>query len=411
MNTAAPHGFKIGIQMSQVTNDAMGGASENVCELYFTDTIQNRVSFWTGEEISMLQECIDAVNDAKPDRIIQYIDSWGGSAPVGMGVYNYLKGHKAKVETKILNNCASIASVMAMAGNKGKISMPRNGMMVIHQAQNSAQGTSAELREAADLCDKYTEQVLDVYVLNNRKGKTRDELYNCIKDGDYWMTGQEAMDMGFVDCVYNDESVTITNSVNLAKTVYNNIPQRILDMATAEVKPEVPQEHKSFFESITNAFNTLKMDVTNIIAGVKKDLPTNGITADASTKLETLFTNFTNAIGKGVQDDITAAVTTATAAVAEGVTASETKYKGIIDSLTTQVTALADSITKLTAEVATANASVTEAKETITAQETTIKALTADVQQVQGRPAADANKPDPNAKKGLSAYAKAGNFQ
>lgn len=389
MNNTAPH-FKIGIQVSEMTNDAMGGGTEKVCELYFTDAIFNRVSFWTGGEISMLQECIDKVNACAPDKIIQYIDSWGGSAPVGFGIYNYLKGHKAKVETKILNNCASIASVMAMAGNKGKISMPVNGMMVIHQAQNSAQGTSADLREAADLADKYTEQVIDVYVRNNRKGKTAEELMACIQDGDYWMTGQEALDMGFVDSVYNDESVTITNSIAHAKTLYNNIPQRILNMAAAEatsVEAEVPQEHKNFF---TNLLNQFTMKVTDIINGIKPQITAAVPAAEGQAKMEILLTNLTDAINTGVQADIQNAVTTAlteaTTSVTDAVAVVENKYKGVLDALTTKVDTLTNSVGTLTASLNTAN-------ETITAQATTITALTADVQKVQGQPAKDADKP------------------
>lgn len=381
MESNAPH-FKIGVS---TTNSAADGS---VCELYFTDAIYNKVNFWSGEEISMLQECIDKVNECKPNKIVQYIDSWGGSAPVGFGIYNFLRQHSAKVETVILNNCASIATVIAAAGNKGKISMPRNGMMVIHQAQNSAQGTSKDLREAAEICDKYTENVLDVYVQTNRKGKTRDELYALIADGDYWMTGTEALEMGFVDSVYNDEAVTITNSIASAKKVYNNIPQRILDMA--EDQPNT--ESGGFFKQIKNYFD---MKVAEIKAAFTDKLPNNGIigTGEHALDIKALLGPSIDALVDNLNTQLTAeiaeATTTATNAVTAGVSQVEAKYKDIIDGLGTKI----DDLVAKVADLTTTND--TQAG-LINAQDATIKNLTADITALQGRPApAAGNNSDP----------------
>lgn len=366
--------FKIGIN---VINDVANG---NTCELYFMDAIYNKVNFWTGEEISMLQECIDAVNNCKPTKIVQYIDSWGGSAPVGFGIYNYLRQHTAKVETKILNNCASIATVMSAAGNKGKIGMPRNGMMVIHQAQNSAQGTAADLREAADVCDKYTENVLDVYVQTNRKGKTRDELYAMIKDGDCWMTGSEALANGFVDYIYNDEAITITNSIAKAKEVYNNIPQRILDMAESEAEV-------GFFAKLKNY---LDMKVAEIKNAFSVKLPNNGIlgTGEHALDIKALLAPAIDAMLDSINEQITADIATAsenvTNAVTTATTAVEDKYKAILDDVTSNLTDVTNKLTELTATVTAQAEKLTTQEGTITAQAKTITDLTADVTNIAG---------------------------
>lgn len=381
---ASTQQFKVGIHIPEVVN----AADEKVCELYFTDAIYDKVNYWTGETQSMLAETIKTVNEAKPTKIIQYIDSWGGSAPVGFGIYNYLKQHSAKVEVKILNNVASIATVMMCAGNKGKIGMPRNGMMVIHQAMNSAQGTAAELREAADVCDKYTENVLDVYVQNNRKGKTRDELYACIKDGDYWMTGTEALEMGFIDYVYNDEAITITNSIEKAKMVYNNIPQRILDMAEQTTpeeseEPAIEPKHTNFF---TKLFNDLHMKIDSVVAKFKSDLPNNGIVGEGAQAinlvalLEAPITNMLTSIQESITAEINTASENALTSLTEGVTAAEAKYKDIIDGFSGQVGELVNKVSELSEKV-------TAQAETITAQAKTITNLTADVATAAGRPA------------------------
>lgn len=354
----------------------MGDDGEKMCELFFLDSIYNKTSVnWiTGEETeeSLLAEVIDKVNYEKPTNIVQNIDSWGGSAPVGFGIYNFLKGHSAKVKTRILNNCASIATVMSFAGSE--IEMPRNGIMVIHQAQNSAQGTAKDLRDAADVTDVYTNNVLDVYVQNNRKGKKRDELYNLIKDGDYWMTGTQAMEMGFVDSVYNDESITITNSIEIAKKIYNKIPEHIQKLANEEVKPKKNKKEK-LLNKIKKLFN---MEVVNIMNDFKSSLPNNGIIKvengkeiNISNLLEQPLTNVLNAINESIKNEIQSATNTATNTIKEQTEAIENKYKEVIDSLKT---------------------SVEELKVSLDKSNKSIENLTADIERATGRPTPAAGK-------------------
>lgn len=381
--------FKIGLTVS---NDAMSGG-EKVCELYFTDAIYNKVNYWTGEEQSMLADIIKQVNEAKPTKIIQYIDSWGGSCDVGLGVYNYLKGHTAKVESRILNSCASIATVISAAGNKGKISMPRNGFMVIHQAQTSASGTADDLREEAMIADKYTNTILDIYAQTNRKGKTRDELYDCIKDGDYWMTGQEALDMGFVDSLYNNDLVTVTNSIAKAKEIYNNIPQRILAMADAtQVTNDV--ESSNIFKTL---FNNLKMEIATIVADFKALLPKNAIggtgePVDFTALLDAPITNLLISVDAAIKAEIGTASTNAMTSVTDAVGKIENKYKEVLDALTTKVDTLTASVGTLTNTINEQATEVTTLKETNAAQAKTITAITADMEEAAGKGATPASE-------------------
>lgn len=360
-----------------VVNDSGSG---NVCNLYFTDAICNNVNYWTGEEESMLADIIKQVNDCAPSKIINNIDSWGGSCDVGLGVYNYLKSgsHGAKVETMILNSCASIATVIAASGAKGKVTMPRNGFMVIHKAQTSASGTADDLRNAATVCDAYTENILDIYVQTNRKGKTRDEIFNLIKDGDYWMTGTQAKELGFVDDCYNNEAITVTNSIAAAKKVYNNIPQHILNMV------EEPVADAGIVEKIINGIKNLFMNTPAIKAAFTEKLPTNGVIGqgehvlDIKALLQPAIDAMVDTISTQVTADIASASEAATLAVTNAVTAVEAKYKSVLDALTTKVDAQA---TKAD-EQATL---ITAQAEKIAAQTVTINALTTDMTTIQGK--------------------------
>ena len=330
--------YQIGIK-NNVTNDM------SVCELYFMDRIQNCQTLdWSSGEIveqSLLADVINQVKMSGAKKVLCNYDTFGGDANVGFGIYNFLKQSGLKVESKILNSCGSIATVMSFAGQK--ITMPKNGLYVIHQASNQAWGTAKDLRAAADVAEKYTNNILDVYVSENRKGKQLDEIAALIADGDYWMTGAEAKAMGFVDDCYNDDSVTVTNCIEIAKAAGQNIPQRILDMqVTNDVINEVKNEG-----TIKNKFMELKNLVTAYIdkvRGKKVDPKSENITNDIAEALAPSLLEMAD----GIQSEVTAElvkvdakITTATDKVTADVTAAmETKYATVIADLTAKIEAL-----------------------------------------------------------------------
>ena len=65
-----------------------------------------------------------------------------------------LKRNKAKVNIYVDGVAASIASVIAMAGDT--IFMPSNSMLMIHNPYTMAIGNANELRKAADVMDQIT---------------------------------------------------------------------------------------------------------------------------------------------------------------------------------------------------------------------------------------------------------------
>jgi ATP-dependent Clp protease protease subunit len=283
-------------------------ASDSTLELYFLDVIQDTYDWWTGMQISKVQEIIDQVNAYKPSKIICFIDSVGGDAQTGMSIYNFLKLYNAKIEVRIIGLAASIAAIIAMAASKGKLFIARNGFMMIHKAEGMAWGSSEDLRQAADLVDKYTGQIADI--LSQRTGKTVDEINALMEAGDYWMSGQEAKDQGFADDTFNDvENVNV--AARLEPAQFEKIPARI----RAQMKPADGDDHKSF---IQNQFDDMKKfftDIANAIRGVKPEEGkqiTNQI-ADAVTapfeKLgDEIDNTITNKVGEVVSNKVVEAV-------------------------------------------------------------------------------------------------------
>lgn len=263
---------------------------DGVLELHFLDTIANSTQFdWTTGELlttNLVEETIAQVKATSPSKIKCTIDSIGGDASIGLAIYNFLKSYNAKVEVEIIGMAGSIASVMAMAASKGKLSIARNAFMVIHKAWGASIGNSEELRQAADVIDKYTAQVVDIYA--QRSGKNTEEIAALIENGDYWMSGVEAVEQGFADSVFNDNAqLLVAAHLIQLPAQYKNVPADIKDKlrynskstnvkqeqqkipSIASIKQSAATEESSL-KTPYSFFNNLKQEFMHIVSQIKE---------------------------------------------------------------------------------------------------------------------------------------------
>lgn len=124
------------------------------------------------------------------------INSPGGDVFDGIAIYNTLTTHKAKVNTFIDGLAASIASIIALAGDK--VTIAENGLMMLHQPWTVAIGDAREMNKTADTLDKISEALVVTYA--KRSGKDSKAIVKMM-DAETWLTGQEAVDQGFADVV------------------------------------------------------------------------------------------------------------------------------------------------------------------------------------------------------------------
>lgn len=161
------------------------------------------------------------------DSITVSINSIGGDVFAGLGIFHALKGSGKKVTVKVMGLAASIASIIAMAGDK--ILMPANTFMMVHNPWSFAVGNADVMREQADLLDKVGDALTAIYV--NRTGKTEEEVKALLKAETY-MTAAEAVENGFADEVLDDITVS-------AKFDVSNLPENVRNVFLAAVKPPV----------------------------------------------------------------------------------------------------------------------------------------------------------------------------
>ncbi len=107
---------------------------------------------------------------------------------------NALISHPANITVKVDGLAASIASVIALAGNK--IVMGHSAQMMIHNASTMAWGEAAELRQTADLLDQISGVIAQAYA--DRTG-TPVEEWAARMDAETWLTAQDCVSVGLAD--------------------------------------------------------------------------------------------------------------------------------------------------------------------------------------------------------------------
>lgn len=159
--------------------------------------------------------------DAKQINI--YINSYGGSVFEGTAIYNQLKRHPAQKTVYIDGFACSVASVIAMAGDK--IVMPKNAMMMIHNMWNIVMGNATELRKAADDLDVISEGNRQAYLLKAGGKLAEDKLIEML-DAETWLTAEQCIEYGLAD-EYAEKEADLTKSKEMLQKVNLSIAQHI----------------------------------------------------------------------------------------------------------------------------------------------------------------------------------------
>lgn len=124
------------------------------------------------------------------------LHSPGGAVFEGLAIYNQLKNHPATVNVHIDGIAASIASLIAMAGDS--ITMPENAFMMIHKPWAVSKGDAEKLRENADLLDKVEKTLISAY--RDQTGLSDDDLSEMLA-AETWLSGPEALELGFATSI------------------------------------------------------------------------------------------------------------------------------------------------------------------------------------------------------------------
>ena len=203
---------------------------------------------------------IDEIRDLNADEINVRINSPGGAVFEGIAIYNALRLHKARIHVSIEGLAASIASVIAMAGDT--VTMAENAMMMIHNPYGWAQGDAEDMRKSADIMDKVADSIAVSYM--ERMGTSLEETKALMTD-ETWFTAQEALEAGLVDHV----DPVMKAAAHFDLTAFKNVPTEFEKMESPNALIIANLCNTAGYPEMTETFlkdNLSELDVENRLA-------------------------------------------------------------------------------------------------------------------------------------------------
>ena len=122
------------------------------------------------------------------------INSPGGDVFDGIAIHNALANHPAKVHVTVDGVAASIASVIAMAGDK--VTMSRGSQMMIHEGHTVAVGNAADMLKQSKLLDTVSDTIAGFYA--ERAGGSVAQWRDRMRK-ETWYNADEAVAAGLAD--------------------------------------------------------------------------------------------------------------------------------------------------------------------------------------------------------------------
>ncbi|CAM2859477.1 ATP-dependent Clp endopeptidase proteolytic subunit ClpP [Paenibacillus sediminis] len=169
----------------------------------YSRLLKDRIIF-LGSEIndtlanSIIAQLLFLAAEDPNKEIFMYINSPGGATSAGFAIYDTMQFIKPDVHTICTGFAASFASILLLAGAKGKRFALPNSEIMIHQPHGGAQGQASDIAISAkrilQIRDKATR------ITAERTGQPYEKVEKDM-DRDYFMSAQEALEYGIIDKV------------------------------------------------------------------------------------------------------------------------------------------------------------------------------------------------------------------
>ena len=151
--------------------------------------------FWSGGGFTA-KRMAGALRGIGNNPVTVKINSPGGDMFEGIAIYNLLREHPAKVTVEVMGWAASAGSIIAMAGDE--IRMGLGTFMMVHNAWGMVVGNRHDMRDAADLFERFDSAIVDIYAA--RSGLDRKAIQKLM-DAETFMGPTEAVENGFADSI------------------------------------------------------------------------------------------------------------------------------------------------------------------------------------------------------------------
>lgn len=184
----------------------------------------NRLKISLHDEIGMFGvSAAQFLQEINVQQGVDFIDldihSPGGNMLDGIAIYNGLKAHPANINTHVTGIAASAASTVLMAGDV--VSMPEDAFIMIHNPSGFVGGESDDMREVADVLDKFKRSAINIYA--KKTGKSPEEVSQVMqRNTSTWFSAEEALEFGLVDKI--SPAIGISNKAAQFVNYFSSMP-------------------------------------------------------------------------------------------------------------------------------------------------------------------------------------------
>jgi ATP-dependent Clp protease protease subunit len=186
------------------------GRGERAYDIY-SRLLNDRIIFLGGPVNDQMANLIVAqllfLASEDPDKDISlYINSPGGSVTAGLGIVDTMNFINCDVATYIVGCAASMGSVIACSGAKGKRYALPNSENLMHQPLIGGvlEGQATDLEIEARHILRMRDQLYAIY--SRATGQTKEKITeDC--DRNNWLTAQEMLSYGLIDKVLDKLAV------------------------------------------------------------------------------------------------------------------------------------------------------------------------------------------------------------
>ena len=196
------------------------------------------------EESLTARDMISRLQAIQAQRIDLYINSPGGSVADALAIVTALQRHPATVTAHVDGVAASSASYLLTGADR--VLMADNAMLMIHSPWSSISGNATELREHAEVLERFARTMADGYA---RLSGQKLGVVEGWMAGETWFTAQEAVDAG------------LAHEINAA------VPAAALARFTGELNmPEANQPSAATKPAAVNANEVIALEQKRIQA-------------------------------------------------------------------------------------------------------------------------------------------------
>lgn len=196
------------------------------------------INGYIGEDGVTAQYVRDEIAKAKAsgaEEIRVVMNSGGGEVYEGYAIFNELKSSGLKVTTFVTGQCASIATLIACAGEQ--ITSSPVSQWMFHEPSGGAKGKASELIDQAEALKQIKETMAEVYA--QQMGKGVAEGLALMGSGDMYYKASDLQSKGFVTTIATPPSAFIKNQIDM-KITNEKEAQSILAQLKALFKAEAP---------------------------------------------------------------------------------------------------------------------------------------------------------------------------